>query len=76
MYIYIYIYMCVYCTQQQFADSHLLSLAAMTVTSKISLLVSNLPSVTNFRDLVLWKCSHGPSTHFMFSAKKWIRPVF
>ena len=67
---------CVYCTQQQFADSHILSLAAMTVTSEIPRLVSNLRCVTNFRDLVLWKCSYGPWDHFMFSVKKWIRPAF
>ena len=53
-----------------------LSLTATTVTSEISRWVSNLPSVTNFRDLVLWKCSYGPWDHFMFPVKKWIRPAF
>ena len=46
------------------------SLSATTVTSEIPMLVSNLPSVTNFLDLVLWKCSYGPWDHFMFSGKK------
>ena len=45
------------------------SLAATTVTSEISRWVSNLPSVTNFLELVLWKCSYGPWDHFMFSVK-------
>ena len=46
-----------------------LPLAATTVTSESSRWVSNLPSVTNFLDPVLWKCSYGPWDHFMFSAK-------
>ena len=27
--------------------------------------------LTNFLDLVLWKCSYGPWDHFMFSANTW-----
>ena len=74
-YIKYYIYVCTA------HDSDLLillffHLAAMTVTSEISRWVSNRPSVTNFRDLVLWKCSYGPWDHFMFSVKTQIRLCF
>ena len=57
-------------------SSALGSSSATTVNSEIWRLVSNLPSVTNFGDLVLWKCSYGPWDHFTFPAKKWIRLVF
>ena len=45
------------------------SLSAATVTSEIPTLVSNLPSVPNFLDLVLWKCSYGSWDDFMVSVK-------
>ena len=54
----------------------LFSLAGTTVNSEIWRLVSNLPSVTNFGYLVLWKWSYGPWDHFMVSVKKWIRLGF
>ena len=51
-------------------------ISSVDVASEISSLVSNLSSVTNLGDLVLWRCSYGPWDHFTFPAKKWIRLVF
>ena len=72
MFIYGYIKYAIYVCTAHDSDLSIViisSLTAMTATSEISRWVSNLPSVTNFLELVLWKCSYGPWDHFMLSAK-------
>ena len=79
IYIYTYVYIYIYVCTAHDCDLSIVNISLLsgtTVNSEIWRLVSNLPSVTNFGDLVLWKCSYGPWDHFMFSAKKWIWLVF
>ena len=67
---------CVYCTQQQFGSCLIFALCQRDCSNSHEFPALTGHFLTNCLDLVLWKCSYGPWDHFMFSAKKLIRPAF